>query len=69
LKFLATHDFTGALKQHSQHLKGLLLKPDSEAVLAQFASAKIHFEDPKTERPAKLMGFLHEEVKPESGRV
>jgi len=28
-------------------------------VLAQFARPKIQFENPKTERPAKLMVFLH----------
>jgi hypothetical protein len=28
-------------------------------VLAQFASAKIQFEDPKTEPPVQLMVFRH----------
>jgi len=31
-------------------------------VLAQFASAKIQFEIPKTEPPGKLMTFLHGKV-------
>jgi len=36
-------------------LEWLFLEANSEAVLAQFASAKIQFEDPKTEPPAQLM--------------
>jgi hypothetical protein len=43
-------------------LERLLLKANSKAVLAQFASAKIQFENPKTDPPAKLMVFPHEEV-------
>jgi hypothetical protein len=29
LKFLASHDLAGVLKEHPQHLEGLFLKPDS----------------------------------------
>jgi hypothetical protein len=50
------------LEQHRQDLEGLLLKPDSSAALAQFASTKIHLEDPKTEPPADLMVCVHENV-------
>jgi len=50
------------LKQHNQDAERLFLKPDSYAVLAQLASAKIQFEDPKPEPPAKMMAFLHGEV-------
>src|SRR4029077_8746003 len=49
LKFLASYDLAGVFQQHRQDLKGLLLKPDAQAVPAQFASAKIHLENPKTE--------------------
>jgi len=38
-------------------LEGLFLKANSKAMLAQFASAKIQFEDPKTKPPAKLIVF------------
>jgi hypothetical protein len=62
LKFLATYDFAGALKEHREDLEGLLLKPNSKAVLAQFASAKIQLENAKTERPAKLMSLWHREM-------
>jgi hypothetical protein len=60
LKFIASYDLTVAHKQHRQHLKGLLLKPDSEGTLAQFASPKIQLENSKTEWPAKLIVVLHE---------
>jgi hypothetical protein len=43
-------------------LQGLFLEANSQAVLAQFASAKIHFENPKAEPPAKLMVFPHQEL-------
>ena len=59
LKFLATDDLTGVLEQHLQHLEGLLLEPDSQAALAQFASPKIHLEDPKSEPPANLIVCRH----------
>jgi hypothetical protein len=50
------------VKQHRQDLKGLFLKPDSQAMLAQLASLKIQFKNSKTERPANLMVILHEEA-------
>jgi hypothetical protein len=61
LKFLASYHLAGVLKQHRQDLEWLCLKPNSQAALAQFASAKIQFENSKTERPAKLRVFLHRE--------
>jgi len=64
LKFLATDDLAGVLEQHRQDLEGLFLKPDSQAALAQFASTKIHLENPKTEPPANLMSGFHEEGEP-----
>jgi hypothetical protein len=62
LKFLAKDDPAGVLKQHRQDLEGLLLKPNSEAALAQFASTTIQLEHPKTKPPASLMVSFHEEV-------
>src|SRR6266481_5904972 len=41
LKLLASYDLAGVLSQRRQDLKGLFLKPDSQAVLTQFARAKI----------------------------
>jgi hypothetical protein len=41
LKFLASHNLAGVLKQHRQELNGLFLKANSQVVLAQFAGAKI----------------------------
>ena len=58
LELLASYDLAGMLEQHRQDLEGLFLKPDSQAVLAQFASAKIQFENPKTEPPASADGLL-----------
>ena len=63
LKFLSTDDLARALKQHGQHLKGLLLKPDSQAALAQFASPKIQLEHPKTEPPANLIAWFHDDLR------
>ena len=54
-----SYDLAGVLKQHRQELEGLFLKANSQAVLAQFVSAKIQLENAKTERPAKLMSFFH----------
>jgi hypothetical protein len=48
-----------ALEQHRQDLKGLFLKPDSEAMLPQLASLKIQFEDSKPEGPPKLIVVSH----------
>jgi hypothetical protein len=35
------------------------LKANSQTVLAQFASAKIQFENSKTKLSAKVIGFQH----------
>ena len=59
LDLLASDDLAGVLEQHRQDLEGLFLKTNSQAVLAQFASAKIQLENPKTEPPAKLRVFWH----------
>ena len=47
LQFLARHDLARMLQQHLEHLKGLLLQPDLEAALAQFACAQVNFKNPE----------------------
>jgi len=59
LKLFASYDLAGVLKQHRQELEGLFLKANSEAVLPQFAGAKIQFENPKTKPPVQVKVFLH----------
>src|SRR5262245_1790868 len=62
LKFLATDDLAGVLEQRHQDLEGLLLEPDSDAALAQFASTNIHLENPETEPPVNLRVCFHAPV-------
>jgi len=62
LKFLASYDLAGVLQQHRQELEGLFLKANSQVALAQFASAKIQLENPKSELPAEVKVFVHGEV-------
>jgi hypothetical protein len=59
LKFLASYDLAGMLKQHRQDLERLLLKANHSAVLAQFSGTKIQFKDSKLEPHANLMRFWH----------
>jgi hypothetical protein len=59
LKVFAPDDLAGVLEQHRQDLEGLLLKPDLQAALAQFASAKVNLEHSKTEPPGILMVWFH----------
>jgi hypothetical protein len=69
LKFLASYDLARVLEQHRQELDGLFLKPYSQAVLAQFAGAKIQFENPKTQPPANVMVLSHGQVNLNRKRV
>src|SRR5215469_2486063 len=59
LKFLTGYDLAGVLKQHYQDLEGLFLKPDLQAVLAQFARTQIHLEDAESESPRKMLSLWH----------
>jgi hypothetical protein len=59
LQFLAGYDLAGVLHQHREDLKRLFLEPNSQAVLAQFASAKIQFENAEAEPPAMLLAVPH----------
>jgi hypothetical protein len=61
LQFFARYDFAAVFEKNRQELKRLLLKPDLQAVLAQFSSKKIHFEDPKAKTPGALMIVWHGE--------
>ena len=46
-------------EQHCQELKRLLLQPDAQAVLAQFARTHIQFKDPKANLSANRIAFRH----------
>jgi hypothetical protein len=61
-KFLTCDDLAGVLEQHRQDLDGLLLKADSQALLGQFAGAKVQLEHAKAEPLANLTGFSHRQV-------
>jgi hypothetical protein len=47
------------VEQHHEDLERLFLQPNAQAVLAQFASAQVQFENPKPEMSANVMVFLH----------
>jgi|SRR5215471_1717319 len=49
-QLFTAHYLPGSFQQDSEHLKGLILNPDALALLAQFSSAKVHFENPETQR-------------------
>jgi hypothetical protein len=59
LEFLTSYDLARVLKQQGQDLEWLFLEANSQAVLAQFASPKIQFENPKTKLHAVVKVFLH----------
>ena len=59
LKVFAPDDLAGVLEQHRQDLEGLLLKPDLQAALAQFASTKVNLEHSKTEPPGIPIVWFH----------
>jgi hypothetical protein len=50
------------IEQHRQDLDGLLLKPDAQASLAQFASAEIQLENSKDEPSPGPIVRAHDEV-------
>ena len=47
--FFAANHFSRAFEQHEQKLRGLLLKPDTQPLLAQLAGCRIHLKDTETE--------------------
>jgi len=59
LQFFPRYDLAAVFEQYRQDLKGLLLKPNLQAVLAQFARTEIHFKDPKPEALGRMFGSLH----------
>jgi hypothetical protein len=48
-EFFAADHFSSALEQHEKKLRGLLLKPDTQALLAQLAGSGVHLKDTETE--------------------
>jgi hypothetical protein len=44
-------------QQNLQNLQGLLLKLDSDALLAWFPSAQVHFENTEADRGLHMMSF------------
>ena len=60
LEFLASYHVSGMLKQHRQDLQGLFLKANPQAVLAQFAGAKIQLENSKSQPRTGVKVFMHE---------
>jgi hypothetical protein len=42
-------DFSGTLEEHCQHLKGLFLKANLEAVAAELPDAKVYLKDSKAD--------------------
>ncbi|MFY9959056.1 hypothetical protein [Bradyrhizobium sp.] len=47
------------IEQHRQQLKWLLLQPDAPAMLGEFATPKIGFENPKLQTLESLCGLRH----------
>jgi hypothetical protein len=45
------YQFSGFFEQDRQNLKRLLLQPDAQALLRQFAGSKIDLEDTKLQPP------------------
>jgi hypothetical protein len=66
LKFLASYHVSGTLKQHRQDLQGLFLKANPQAVLAQFASAKIQLENSKSQPHSGVKVICHDREVSES---
>ena len=46
--FFAADHFSGAFQQHEKKLRGLLLKPDTQPLLAQLAGCGVHLKDTET---------------------
>jgi hypothetical protein len=50
-QFFPGYQLSGFFQQHRQDLKRLLLQPDAQATLCQFAGSKIDLEDSKPQPP------------------
>jgi hypothetical protein len=59
LEVLAGDEFAGMLDEYGEDTEGLFLDSDAQAVFAEFAGAKIEFEDSETELGAGLSGVGH----------
>src|SRR3984893_13156486 len=58
-QFLPGYQLSGFFQQHRQDLKRLLLQPEAQATLDQFAGSKIDLEDSKPQPPASIIGLSH----------
>jgi hypothetical protein len=47
-------------EQHRQDLKGLFLKPDSQALPAQFSTSKVKLKDPEAHYLSGTCSIAHE---------
>src|SRR6266699_5913946 len=58
-QFLSGYQLSGVFQQHRQDLKRLLLQPDAQAALGQFAGSNIDLEDTKPQPPGWVIGLSH----------
>ena len=58
LKFLSADDFPGMLEESQQHLQGLFVHFDADALLTQFPCRRIDLERAETD-PGLWQGFRH----------
>jgi len=56
-QIFARNHAAGVFQQNGEHLKGLLLQAQASAVLAEFSSRQVHFEDGKTQKPRFAAGW------------
>ena len=69
-QFFARHDVARAFEHHRQNFERLILKPDADAALAQFARAQVDFESPKSlDAPRAFLQGQHRREKFSSPRV
>src|SRR2546428_766632 len=59
LQLLARHHSSGALEQQPQNLKGLVRKPDLQAMPAQLARLRVELEDPEPEDSRRRARGFH----------
>jgi hypothetical protein len=63
--FFAQNDFARIFQKHEQDLEGLLVKPDLQAMLAEFRGSNVHLDRPKADSASLLrtrsygMFFFH----------
>jgi hypothetical protein len=60
-QFFSRNNFSFTLKKSDKHSKGLFLKLDLDAILAEFAAADINFKDSKS-NDLWLIGVPHAQL-------